>query len=138
MLMESIFRFASPLTVFYGFHARRKAPQQALAWTGLILSLAVFVPFVMATLGAVLTAFPKWDSSVPTESPTASSTPELISARLHLVLLRVEGQALGNPSQNLLPFPGTESTPTCPPIRCTALRTIASPMPVPSCRLVPR
>jgi len=52
--MESIFCFTSPLAVCYGFHARRKAPQRALGWTGLILSLAVFVPFVMAMLGAVL------------------------------------------------------------------------------------
>jgi hypothetical protein len=54
MLMESILCFASPLAVLYAFHARRKAPQRALAWIGLILSLVVFVPFAMATMGAVL------------------------------------------------------------------------------------
>ena len=54
MLMESILCFASPLAVLYAFHARRKATQRALAWIGLILSLVVFVPFVMATMAAVL------------------------------------------------------------------------------------
>ena len=54
MLMESILCFASPLAVLYAFHARRKAPQRALAWIGLILSLVVFVPFAMATMAAVL------------------------------------------------------------------------------------
>ena len=54
MLMESIFCFASPLAVLYAFHARRKAPQRALSWIGLILSLVVFVPFVMAIIAAVL------------------------------------------------------------------------------------
>ena len=37
-----------------------------------------------------------------------------------------------NSTQKRLPFPGSESTPTLPPIRSTALRTIANPMPVPS------
>ena len=54
MLMEGILCFASPLAVLYAFHARRKAPQQALAWIGLILSLLVFVPFAMATMAAIL------------------------------------------------------------------------------------
>jgi hypothetical protein len=53
-LMESILCFASPLAVLYAFHARRKAPQRTLAWIGLILSLVVFVPFVMAAMAAVL------------------------------------------------------------------------------------
>ncbi len=34
-------------------------------------------------------------------------------------------------TQNLLPFPSADSTPTRPPMRSTALRTIASPIPVP-------
>jgi len=54
MLMESILCFGSPLAVLYAFHARRKAPQRALAWIGLILALVVFVPFVMSTMGALL------------------------------------------------------------------------------------
>ena len=54
MLMESILCFVSPLAVLYAFHARRKAPQRVLSWIGLILSLVVFVPFVMATMAAVL------------------------------------------------------------------------------------
>jgi hypothetical protein len=53
MLMESILCFASPLAVLYAFHAKRKAPQRALAWIGLILCLVVFIPFAMATMGAV-------------------------------------------------------------------------------------
>ena len=54
MLMASILCFTAPLAVVYGFHARRNAPQRALAWVGLILSLIVFVPFVMAMIGAIL------------------------------------------------------------------------------------
>jgi hypothetical protein len=54
MLMESILCFGSPLALVYAFHARRKAPQRGLAWIGLILSIVVFIPFVMATMGAVL------------------------------------------------------------------------------------
>lgn len=54
MLMESILCFTAPLAVVYAFHARRKAPQRALAWLGLVLSLVVFIPFIMAMIGAVL------------------------------------------------------------------------------------
>jgi hypothetical protein len=54
MLMESVLCLTAPLAVFYGFHARRKAPDRALAWAGLVLSLVMFVPFVMAMIGAVL------------------------------------------------------------------------------------
>jgi hypothetical protein len=35
----------TPVAVLYGFHARRNAPERALAWTGLVLSLIVLVPF---------------------------------------------------------------------------------------------
>jgi hypothetical protein len=56
VLMESILCFGSPLAVLYGFHARRKAPERVLAWIGLVLSLVVFVPFVMAMIAAVLNA----------------------------------------------------------------------------------
>ncbi len=52
--MQSIFCFTSPLAVFYGFHARRKAPQRATALAGFLLSLLVFVPFIMVTIGAIL------------------------------------------------------------------------------------
>jgi hypothetical protein len=38
----------------YGFHARRHAPQRVLAWAGLVLSLVVFVPFVMVMIGSAL------------------------------------------------------------------------------------
>jgi hypothetical protein len=54
MLLASILCFTAPLAVVYGFHARRNAPQRALAWAGLILSLIVFVPFVIAMIGAIL------------------------------------------------------------------------------------
>ena len=54
VLMVSIFSFTVPLALLYGFHARRKAPQRALAWAGLVLSLVVFVPFVVVMIGAVL------------------------------------------------------------------------------------
>jgi len=54
MLMASILCFTAPLAVVYGFHARRNAPQRALAWAGLILSLVVLVPFVIAMIGAIL------------------------------------------------------------------------------------
>ncbi len=54
MLMVSIFCFGAPLAVLYGFHARRKAPQRALAWAGLILSLIVFAPFAMGAIAAVI------------------------------------------------------------------------------------
>ena len=54
MLMVSIYCFTAPLAVVYGFHARRKAPQRVLALVGLILSLAVFVPFVMLMVQAML------------------------------------------------------------------------------------
>src|SRR5205085_12386025 len=37
-----------------------------------------------------------------------------------------------NCNQNLLPWPGTDSTPTRPPMRSTAFWTMARPMPVPS------
>ncbi len=54
MLMESILCLVSPLALAYGFHARRKAPQRALAWIGLILSVVVFIPFVLVTIGPLL------------------------------------------------------------------------------------
>jgi hypothetical protein len=60
MLMESILCFTAPLAVVYAFHARRKAPQRALAWLGLVLSLVVFVPFVMAMIGAALNLRDRW------------------------------------------------------------------------------
>jgi len=44
----------TPFAVLYGFHARRHAPQRALAWAGLVLSLVVFVPFVMVMIGSAL------------------------------------------------------------------------------------
>src|SRR6266850_1508003 len=37
-----------------------------------------------------------------------------------------------NSSQKRLPFPGSDSTPTLPPMRSAVLRTRARPMPVPS------
>ncbi|MGD1083509.1 MAG: hypothetical protein ABSA47_02015 [Verrucomicrobiota bacterium] len=52
--MESILCLTTPIAVVYGFHARRKAPQRALAWAGLVLSLVMFVPFVMLMIGSVL------------------------------------------------------------------------------------
>ncbi len=54
MLMASIFCLTAPLALLYGFNARRKAPQRALAWVGLALSLVVFVPFVMVMIGSAL------------------------------------------------------------------------------------
>jgi hypothetical protein len=41
-------------------------------------------------------------------------------------------QAAGSSTQNLLPFPGSDSTPQVPLMRCMARATIARPMPVPS------
>ena len=38
---------------------------------------------------------------------------------------------IGNSSQNRLPSPGCDSTPTQPPMRSAPLRTMASPTPVP-------
>jgi len=52
--MVSIFCLTTPFALLYGFHARRNAPQRALAWTGLALSLVVFVPFVMLMIGSAL------------------------------------------------------------------------------------
>src|SRR5437899_1642617 len=37
-----------------------------------------------------------------------------------------------NSNQNVLPLPGSDSTPTLPPIRSAAFFTMARPMPVPS------
>ena len=54
MLMVSIFCLTAPLALLYGFNARRKAPQRALAWAGLVLSFLVFVPFVMVMIGSAL------------------------------------------------------------------------------------
>src|SRR2546427_138098 len=45
---------------------------------------------------------------------------------------QLAGPAAFNSNQNRLPLPGSDSTPTRPPMRSTALRTMASPMPVPS------
>ena len=42
------------------------------------------------------------------------------------------GPAGRSSNQNRVPFFPSDSTPTVPPIRSTALRTIASPTPVPS------
>ncbi|MGO8702126.1 MAG: hypothetical protein ACLQVY_30965 [Limisphaerales bacterium] len=53
-LMVSVLCLTAPLAVLYGFHARRKAPQRALAWIGLVLSLVVFVPFIMVMIGSAL------------------------------------------------------------------------------------
>jgi len=33
-LMESVLCLTAPLAVMYGFHARRNAPERALAWAG--------------------------------------------------------------------------------------------------------
>jgi hypothetical protein len=52
--MVSILAFTAPLAVLYGFHARRKAPQRALAWTGLVLSLVAFIPFAALMIASVL------------------------------------------------------------------------------------
>ena len=54
VLMVSMFCLTAPLALLYGFHARRKAPQRALAWAGLALSFAVFALFVMMSIGAAL------------------------------------------------------------------------------------
>jgi hypothetical protein len=54
VLMASILCLTAPFAVMYGFHARRHAPQRALAWAGLVLSLVVFVPFVMVMIASVL------------------------------------------------------------------------------------
>src|SRR5688572_24375585 len=40
--------------------------------------------------------------------------------------------ARGRSTQKLLPAPGSDSTPTLPPMRSTTLRTMARPIPVPS------
>src|ERR1043166_896609 len=40
----------------------------------------------------------------------------------------------GSSTQKLLPAPGSDSTPTLPPMRSTTFRTIARPIPVPSYR----
>ena len=44
----------------------------------------------------------------------------------------IEGVTDAYKHRNVLPFPGSDSHDTLPPIRSTALRTIARPMPVPS------
>lgn len=54
VLMVSILCLMTPFAVMYGFHARRKAPERALAWAGLVLSLVVFVPFVMVMIVSAL------------------------------------------------------------------------------------
>jgi hypothetical protein len=54
MLKVGIFCLTAPIALIYGFHARRKAPERALAWAGLALSLIVFIPFVMMMIGSVL------------------------------------------------------------------------------------
>jgi len=54
VLMVSILCLTAPLAVIYGFHARRKAPERALAWAGLVLSLVVFVPFAMVMIASAL------------------------------------------------------------------------------------
>lgn len=54
VLLASILCLTSPFAVLYGFHARRHAPQKALAWAGLVLSLVVFVPFVMVMIGSAM------------------------------------------------------------------------------------
>ncbi len=52
--MVSILCFTAPLAVIYGFHARRRAPQRALAWIGLVLSFVAFVPFAAVMIAQVL------------------------------------------------------------------------------------
>ena len=42
------------------------------------------------------------------------------------------GGSLGMVNQNVLPTPGSESTPSVPPWRCTARLAWARPIPVPS------
>ena len=54
VLMVSILSFTAPLAVLYGFHARRNAPQRALAWVGLVLSLLTFLPFGFVMIASVL------------------------------------------------------------------------------------
>jgi hypothetical protein len=53
-LMVSVLCLTAPLALMYGFHARRHAPERALAWAGLVLSLVMFLPFVMAMIASVL------------------------------------------------------------------------------------
>jgi len=42
------------------------------------------------------------------------------------------GSQAGNSTQKTLPFPGSDSTPTRPPILSAPLRTRATPIPVPA------
>ena len=53
-LMVSVLCLTAPLAVMYGFHARRNAPERALAWAGLVLALIAFLPFAMVMIGLVL------------------------------------------------------------------------------------
>ena len=53
-LMASVLCLTAPLAVMYGFHARRNAPERALAWAGLVLSLIAFLPFVALMISSAL------------------------------------------------------------------------------------
>jgi len=54
MLKAGIYCLTAPIALIYGFHARRNAPERAVAWAGSALSLIVFIPFVMMMIGLVL------------------------------------------------------------------------------------
>jgi hypothetical protein len=54
VLKVSTLCLMTPIAVLYGFHARRKAPERALAWAGLALSLIVLVPFGLVMIGEAM------------------------------------------------------------------------------------
>ena len=82
------------------------------------------------------------DSLVPAKAPALTRTrlSALLSALIpthtrDYAVFTAESrllQAAGNSSQKRLPWPGSDSTPQVPPIRCMARATMAKPMPVPS------
>ncbi len=54
ILALSLFSFGAPVALAYGFHARRKASEHGLAWTGLILSIVAFGLFVCWMIASIL------------------------------------------------------------------------------------
>ncbi len=54
ILTLSLFCFAAPVALAYGFHTRRSGSDRGLAWAGLVLSIVTFGLFVCWMIASTL------------------------------------------------------------------------------------
>src|SRR6266850_3771820 len=71
---------------------------------------------------------PRRPSFFQRDSPSPTALDEAVAS--------ASSDAFGSSNQKVFPVPGTDSTPTLPPIRSTAVFTMANPTPLPSILLL--